>query len=439
MGLGLAYINSMTLLQTLYPMPFYYNKDSSSLQVHPYLLHHTPWKMPLLFIGVLLGTPIAISSYAHLHTVYTQFEPKMAEEFMVYCYLCSIIPIYYVTMYYLSTDVEEKTALGTRFFRMANIKNVGWPWPATNRIPCFQEVFGYGLVLCCILLFPLTAAALTFYKPYHPATVFFRRFVPDLYEFGIWDTAGIGVYSAILILFGIIPGATMLLNMMMCVHELETLTHQNFENCLEQKKKRAVDPVALLWKAGRDLCQRNINWRKTLNKWRKSLGNPKAKVGMASVVNFAMTRARTRAKFRASKLLHQQTYILAHISNHCVSVYITIFTLSGLAVSVVSNFGVFRFIGTLEFMIYGFLCFSAVMCTVLLCFLCWKASSPSRYSTKLSQYWKGKLYWSAEQKELDTLRPIRMTMGPFFQVRKGTALDLLSTVQDYTLTFLMGW
>jgi len=443
MGLGVAFINSKLFLQKYYPLPLYYRKETSSVEMHPYLVNHTPWKMPLWYIGVLLTTPLVISSIHRLSVVYAEFEPKMAEEFMVYCYLCALVPLYYVTMQYFHCgDTREKSELAKRLYWKGGIYYIGWPWPATNRIPCFQEAFGYVLVFCTLLILPAVGAVLSFYKTYHPITVFFRRFVPDSYEFGAWDKTEIAVITGILLVIDTIPAVIMLLNVMTCVEVLEALTHTNFENGLEsQIKKKKTDPIALLWKMARDLCQGKGSWREIFKKLgnRRRISDQTFGKLTQVVTSNGQRRATMKEKFRACKFLHQETYIFVGISNRQTYLYICTACLSGIALAVVSNFGVVRFLGTLEVIIYGLLCFSAVMSTGISCFLCWKASSPSRYSTKLIQYWKGISLSSLEQKQLETLRPIRMTMGPFFQVRKGTALDILSVVQDYTLTFLMGW
>ncbi|CAL8097792.1 unnamed protein product [Orchesella dallaii] len=142
--------------------------------------------------------------------------------------------------------------------------------------------------------------------------------------------------------------------------------------------------------------------------------------------------------FNERRKLHNVLYILLTTSNKYIDVMIPTMTGVGMAICITCNY--FCLTMHRDKNMLMFIPFAACILlsnTWLIMYFCHHATLPRTYAEETIVYWRRQLLSRLNRKQLRAMIAYRFTIGPFFIARKNTALDIMSTIVDYTITLLL--
>jgi len=135
---------------------------------------------------------------------------------------------------------------------------------------------------------------------------------------------------------------------------------------------------------------------------------------------------------------HNCLYILMWASSKRVNVFITCMAGVGMAFCIACNFVYLTMYNAEDQQLFYGCAFGVIVCiNGLIIFFCHHASLPLVYTEETILHWRGVQLSKLERKMYKTLIPFGFTLGPFFLAKRSTALDLMATIFNCTITLLL--
>ncbi|CAL8136668.1 unnamed protein product [Orchesella dallaii] len=440
MELGQAFINVHLLQQKFIDLPFHFHKESSKLKANVKL--QTRWKMPIWHVGSVMMILFFIFSISHLISLRKFPTNEVAEEAVVYalCSGASLLGI--ITCYTMEHDPDYVTQLTTETLWAGGIKYKGPP--SLKRIPQFPEMFGYGSAAAFHFM-PIVAAVFPILRDYDPFSLFFkdilcfsellRRLMASV-TFGIFVAAGA---PAICIELLLLASAIVVFGKLL--KHLEKLNQNEFY----QLDQEGVDWFQqLVTKLLNKLPVSNRVWNTEKLEFHRQGNRSNCPMWFDnSIITPIFQKYKDQPnrhvnqKFREQLHVHNQLYIIMTSCNYAARLFFPLFAFLGITISVAMNYAVIMLYGKIELYLYLFACFIDIICFVLIFFFCHYGAMPLMQSTGFIEFWQGKKMGKAEMKSARAMLPIACMLGHFFSAKKGTSLDIMSNILDYTVSFIV--
>ncbi|CAL8098258.1 unnamed protein product [Orchesella dallaii] len=425
MGFGEAYINVQLFCQKLFDIPITYDITQNRVIPNPKL--KSRMKMPIWHI-----TNLAVI-ICYLYQIYHGIKMTVAknsgrnvepEEAVLTCFSIAMLSQSLITMYTLELNPDDFAYMLTQIFRIDEVKYRGLP--SSKRLPDLQEVMGYGMfigfcnfTISCIL-YPLL-------RDYDPINMELNGFVPE-------------IVRRILAMMYYGPMCFYTTNYCAQFILLILATCQIFEKKTELNMKTSKGI----------LLNHEMNWLeklvrfememlfKTLDKFSR---NRKIEDGIETIENEPPTIGPVLAGggiFEKHRKFHNCLYIMMAQSNVLVRVFIPAMAGVGMAFCVACNYVCLKMYDNDEVIIFVVCAFGVIICVyALILFLCAHASLPLMYTEETIHYWKGELFRKIQRKQCKAMISFGFTLGPFFMAKKRTALDMMDTILNYTITILL--
>lgn len=131
---------------------------------------------------------------------------------------------------------------------------------------------------------------------------------------------------------------------------------------------------------------------------------------------------------------HNHINLLAEAANEHLHVFIPVLQGVGLVFMVWSNYALLALYDKMEKLLISFCLFLTIVFSIVNLLLLRYAAGPFVASEKTIWYWKGKRLGKVERKQVKAMRVIGIGMGPFFKIRNRSAMDVMNTILDYTVS-----
>ncbi len=118
--------------------------------------------------------------------------------------------------------------------------------------------------------------------------------------------------------------------------------------------------------------------------------------------------------------------------------YIPTSTLVGMSLCICSNYGLIELFGRLPRIMEVSMMVTTFGLSFLKLHLLLYAASALTYSNELIQFWRKIKMGKFVRRRLKAMTPIGFAMGPYFSIKRRTALDIMDTILNYTASTLMG-
>ncbi|CAL8134970.1 unnamed protein product [Orchesella dallaii] len=137
--------------------------------------------------------------------------------------------------------------------------------------------------------------------------------------------------------------------------------------------------------------------------------------------------------FKLFRILHSTITL----SNMNMYYYMPYLVLIGICFCISGFFTAFSLFGKVNILVYFFFVSVAVVVTLIICFLGSIGAEPREEFYIFRRLWRRRLVKKVERMELRSCFPFAYTAGPFLKYKKDTTIDILTTVVDYTIAFVI--
>lgn len=435
MGFGEGYLNVYVLCQKMFNMPSRFDIAQGRFIRNPQWGKKFPaWHVYQLAICTFFL--YTINHFRILCKAYIAGKDVSMEEFIVYVVYSAgalhEISTGYCEASHLSWSVENINNM----LHFGNVRYCGWP--TSQRLPDFQELVAYGMGLALATSASVLGLAVPFIRPFDPISLELS---------GALSPTQVKFIAAflyfILCFFGSLDTLCYLLRAMLVCQVIETKADLNLKlsRCQSCEKEvawiesRFIQPVLkTFFQVFERLAQKRpktipfeISTLDSVETGQR--GNHLHRSGMPG----------TAIRFRRRRHLHAQMNLLIDTSNQLVHFFVPCMTGTGIVICSIINYGILSCFDDEEVRLIifsGIVLVGVIHCLIL--FFCKHASNPAILTKSMIQYWKGKLSGRLERRQFRSMRTLGFTIGPFFGAKRSTALDIMDTIVDCTISLLLG-
>ncbi|CAL8097810.1 unnamed protein product [Orchesella dallaii] len=426
MGFGEACLNVQVLFQKIFDTPIFYDISRNKLTQNPKL--ETRWKMAgwhIMVFGIIFLVIISLLHVRHLAIEVTSGRTVEAEEVLVACLTIVMFSQTLITTYTVERNPQYFTFISTQIFEFSGVKYQGWP--SSRRLPDLQEVVGYyiALTLCD---FTFVAIAYPFLRDHDIGNVLLKGVLPELPR-RLLVMAYYGWYTFYTTNFN----TQFLLLIITCCQIFEKETEMNLLLSTQQPFEKKTNWLEKLVQA-----EAKIFFGVCDKIWKRQTTVGVEVEPPQEIVVQPRNEEESSPTFR--KILHRHNclYILMASSNANVRVFIPGMAAVGMALCVVCNYIILTMYDKEYFQLFAAFGAIVLLCAGwLIAFFCHHASLPLIYTEATIQHWKQILSSNLARRKLRTMRTIGFTLGPFFMAKRGTALDMLNTIIDTTISVVL--
>ncbi len=434
MGYGVAWINIQIIVQNIFEMPWYYDTKTEQIIVNPKRKHkfiRRLFKMPTWIIVSSLGVLTIIMSTIHLINIGLKVNAGVhvpVLETLFYCVTCVCTLLGLVTIYTAEKDIMRRySVIDTiqAIFVEGNVRHIGVP--TTERLPDLPELIGYGIMLVFLVL-PLTAATWPLILDVDPINRDLKDKLPEIPRRLLASV----MYGWVSYIAANVCGLFLIL-ILACCHIFEQRAENNFRQSNGIFNKNRPNKFEHLIRLLSKYFLKTIEWI-----------YPKWKTFSRSKITRVNTRSGQRAlrnqltHFAVRRHDHNTIHLLMDQSNRNMTVFIPTLAGVGIILCIVGNFGCISFYdrGDLRIIWCATVCF-AICIYFMIMFLSHHAARPLVFTEKTIRYWKGRLVEKLERRQVRAMMAYGFTMGPFFQVKSITAFDIMDSILNHSINFLL--
>lgn len=258
-------------------------------------------------------------------------------------------------------------------------------------------------------LFPFSTLVLPIIRSYDPINQMFETFCPVSLNPKVQKCTVVALY-----LWSVFFGALSCLNLL-----LLTLTH-----CL----------------ALYTMASKNLSISMDYLKKCPSIKYSKNKFAIITVNNFL-----TIYEIRNLEKVFQQRYLRYNRFRYMITGinmgldwYIPASLGVGIALCIASNYGLIELYGRLPKIMEACMLVTTIGFTILSLHLLLYAAGPLTHSRMLIHFWRKIKMGKVQRKQVNAIFPVGFAMGQYFSIKKRTALDIVDTILNYTVSVLMG-
>lgn len=429
MGFGEGLINLHLIFQ--YDCPMFYSSTENKFRVNSKQLLKTRfWHTPIWSFtkyGVFATLCYCIQ-YLYCFGQRKHISDNVSEvEVLTYCVTLGITSQAFVTVFVAQKDPTVGCNLINAVFKLTNAKHFGLP--TSQRLPDLQECIAYCISFGGLLL-PLTFAGIPLMFDFDPINAQLQQCVPDIPRrlFASLAYGSLGYFAT----------EFCVLTILHCVafaHCIEILTLENLNLSRLRSTQRSAsffeNVVKKLVKSL--LCTLELFYPSWRLKQKFGFKEDCMKVNRCHLKN-------CHPRFQHCRKMHFQLQVLTECGNMQMNWFVPTMTLVGVYLCTLCNYFIITYRNSGDFNIQLLIAcdipFNIAIYWIIL-FLSNHASLPGMYSYELLSIWKRDALSQVERKQVVAMNSFGLRMGPFFQMTKVTALDLIGFTLSYTTTLLV--
>lgn len=439
MGFAVAFVNVQILYQKFIKFPWLYDRHTDTLIVHPH--RKLPFKqrllkMPIWHLNTLLMILAWLYCLVKFFVILKRAQTNQSTTLLMETCLCVIglaqCTFALAIIYTIDHNPTYFLYSSREILKDGSVTFVGFP--TTERPPDLLELIGYGIGLGPIS-YPIATSLLPFLFPrVDPMSSLLPTSIPYIVRKLISS-----VTYALVSGYCAIACTAFVLFILASCQIFEMATHKNLVEC---KGEEILRKPNMLEKLAVELTIKELKFLEWIYpKWKEINRQSKNKMVLVKTKsNVSIVSGSGNLNVGLSKFLlrHNSLRIMMTPCNYNVSVLIPAMAGVGVVSAVMLNFGIVVLRSRNDLRV--FFCvgiYLSVNIQWLIQFFCLHACLPSVYSEKTIQHMKKVIRKKVEHRIIRGMKPYGFSMGGFFTMKRATALDMLESISDYTMSLLM--